>query len=234
MDIPKNTNEAETFAALTKSDPQITSLASSHYSKAASADRVISAKAGLEANGFKVHVVNTRLDAFEILKTLIPEGASINNAHSTTLEEIGFITYIKGQTPWKNVHGLILQEKDQVKQAELRRTLGSTVDYYLTSVASISETGHLAHGDLSGSKVGGVAFGAGNVIVVAGSNKIVKDEHESWKRQQEFALPLESARVRIAYGLPASAITHYEVIRKVTPFNPNRIQVVIVNEALGY
>ncbi|KAF9187145.1 hypothetical protein BGZ51_001527 [Haplosporangium sp. Z 767] len=234
MALPQNTKQAETFAALTKSDAQITSLANSHFSKAASAERVNAAKAGLEANGFKVHVVNTRLDALEILKTLIPPGASINNAHSTTLEEIGFISYIKGETPWKNVHGTILQEKDQVKQAELRRTIGSTVDYYLTSVASISETGHLAHGDLSGSKVGGVAFGAGNVIVVAGSNKIVKDEQEQWKRQQEFALPLESARVRIAYGLPASAITHYEVIRKVTPFNPNRIQVVIVNEALGY
>ncbi|KAF8941270.1 prespore-specific protein [Dissophora ornata] len=234
MTAPENTNLAETFAELTKSDKEITSLTSSHFAKAASAERVNAAKAGLEANGFKVHLVNTRHDAFEAIKNLIPAGTSINNAHSTTLEEIGFITYIKGQTPWKNVHGEILAEKDPAKQAELRRTLGSTVDYYLTSVAAISETGHISHGDLSGSKVGGVAYGSANVIVVAGSNKIVKDEHEAWKRQQEFALPLESARVRIAYGLPASAITHYEVIRKANPFNANRIQIIIVNEALGY
>ncbi|KAG0280507.1 hypothetical protein BGZ95_009827 [Linnemannia exigua] len=224
MAAPQNTNVAETFSALTKSDTQITALASSHYGKAASADRVNAAKAGLEKNGFKVHVVNTRDDAFVALKNLIPAGASINNAHSTTLEEIGFITYIKGETPWKNVHGTILHEKDPAKQAELRRTLGSTVDYYLTSVAAVTETGHLAHGDLSGS----------NVIVVVGSNKIVKDEQEAWKRQQEFALPLESARVRIAYGLPASSITHYEVIRSASPFNANRIQVLLVNESLGY
>jgi len=234
MAVPQNTNVAETFLELTKTDHQITSLSSSHYGKAASADRVNAAKAGLEANGFNVHIVNTRLDAFEIVKRLIPENASINNAHSTTLEEIGFITYIKGQTPWKNVHATILAEKDQAKQAELRRTIGSTVDYYLTSVAAITETGHLAHGDLSGSKVGGVAFGAGNVIVVAGSNKIVKDEKEAWIRQSEFALPLESARVRIAYGLPGSAVTHYEVIRQANPFNKGRITVVIVNESLGY
>jgi hypothetical protein len=92
----------------------------------------------------------------------------------------------------------------------------------------------LAHGDLSGSKVGGVSFGAANVIVVAGSNKIVKDELEAWKRQEEFALPLESARVRIAYGLPASSISNYEYIRQPSPFNANRIQVILVNEALGY
>ena len=127
-----------------------------------------------------------------------------------------------------------MKESDPAKQAEIRRKLGSTVDYYLTSVAAITESGHLAHADLSGSKVGGVAFGAGNVIVVAGSNKIVKDEIEAWKRTETFALPLESARVRIAYGLPASGITHYEVIRKASPFSPNRIQVIIVNESLGY
>ncbi|KAG0045762.1 hypothetical protein BGZ83_009014 [Gryganskiella cystojenkinii] len=234
MSAPQNTNLAETFQGLSKTDAQITPLVGSPYTHAASPDRIQAAKAGLEANGFKVHVVNSRAEAFNTVKSLIPDGASINNAHSTTLEEIGFITYIKGQTPWDNVHGTLLQEKDPAKQAELRRKLGSTVDYYLTSVAAITETGHLAHADLSGSKVGGVAFGAGNVIVVAGSNKIVRDEIEAWKRTETFALPLESARVRIAYGLPASNITHYEVIRKVSPFAPNRIQVVIVNEPLGY
>ncbi|KAG0245728.1 prespore-specific protein [Mortierella sp. GBAus27b] len=234
MSAPANTNLDQTFGALTKNDQQVTSLADSHFSKPASAERINAAKAALEANGFKVHVVTDRNAAFEAVKNLIPAGASINNAHSTTLEEIGFITHIKGQTPWKNVHGQLLEEKDAAKQADLRRTIGSTVDYYLTSVAAVTETGHLAHGDLSGSKVGGVAFGAANVIVIAGSNKIVKDEHEAWKRQEEFALPLESARVRIAYGLPASSITHYEVIRKANPFNANRIQVILVNEALGY
>ncbi|KAG0287701.1 hypothetical protein BGZ97_007025, partial [Linnemannia gamsii] len=198
MAIPQNTNVNETFAELTKTDDKVTSLANSHYSKPASAERINAAKAGLEKNGFKVTVVNTRADAFEALKNLIPAGVSINNAHSTTLEEIGFITYIKGETPWKNIHGSIVHETDAAKQADLRRTLGSTVDYYLTSVAAVTETGHLAHGDLSGSKVGPVSFAAGNVIVVVGSNKIVKDEQEAWKRQSEFALPLESARVRIA------------------------------------
>ncbi|KAK3825211.1 MAG: prespore-specific protein [Benniella sp.] len=234
MSAPKNTNERETFGALTINDEQVKALSSSNYAKAASTERVKAAQTALEANGFKVHVVNTRDDAFVALKNLIPADASINNAHSTTLEEIGFITYIKGETPWKNVHAEIIAEKDPAKQAELRRTAGSTVDYYLTSVAAITEDGHIAHGDLSGSKVGGVAFGAGNVIVIAGSNKIVKDEAEAWKRQEEFALPLESARVRIAYGLPASSITHYEVIRRANPFNANRIQIIIVNEALGY
>ncbi|KAF9387096.1 hypothetical protein CPB97_002972 [Podila verticillata] len=220
MSHPENTNLAETFAGLTKSDPKVAHLVGNHFSKPASAERVNAAKAGLEKNGFKVHIVNSRADAFETIKTMIPA--------------IGFITYIKGETPWENIHGVIIAEKDAGKQAELRRKVSSTVDYYLTSVAAITEDGKLVHGDLSGSKVEGVAFGAGNVIVVAGSNKIVKDQTEAFKRLHEHAWALESARVRIAYGLPASAVTNMSVINQANPFNKDRLHVVIVNDALGY
>ncbi|GJJ68209.1 hypothetical protein EMPS_00555 [Entomortierella parvispora] len=231
---PENTNTNHTFEALVKADAQLAVLADHKYTKTASAERVAAAKAGLEANGFKVHVVNGKGEAFETLKSLIPAGVSVNNAHSTTLEEIGFITYLKGETAWNNVHATILAEKDMGKQAELRRTIGSTVDYYLTSMSAVTEDGKLAHADLSGSKVGGVAFGAANVIVVVGTNKIVKDEDEAWTRTNEFALAAESARARDAYGVPASAIVNYEVIRKANPFNPNRIQVLLINDALGF
>ena len=236
MSHPENTNVKHTFEAIIKSDAQLASagLEGNKYSKAASAERVAAAKAGLEANGFKVHVVNGKGEAFETLKSLIPAGASLNNAHSTSLEEIGFITYLKGETAWNNVHATLLAEKDYAKQSELRRTIGSTVDYYLTSVAAVTENGELVHGDWSGSKVGGVAFGAGNVIVLVGSNKIVKDEAEARVRAFEFTLKVESARVRDVYGAPNSEFANFEVIRKANPFNPNRIQVVIVNEALGY
>jgi hypothetical protein len=137
-------------------------------------------------------------------------------------------------SPWNNVHATILAEKDPAKMAELRRTIGTTVDYYLTSMAAVTEDGKLAHADLSGSKVGGVAFGAANVIVVVGTNKIVKDEDEAWTRTNEFALPAESARARDAYGVPASAIVNFEVLKAPSPFTPNRIQVVLVNDALGF
>ncbi|KAF9932944.1 hypothetical protein FBU30_006930 [Linnemannia zychae] len=231
---PENTHTKHTFAALAKSDAQLAPLADHQYTKAVSADRVEAAKAGLEKSGFKVTVVENKAEAFHAVKGLIPAGASVNNAHSTTLEEIGFVTYLKGETGWNNVHATILAESDPAKQAELRRTIGTTVDYYLTSVAAVTEDGKLAHGDLSGSKVGGVAFGAGNVIVIAGANKIVKDEKEAFTRTTEFALAAESARARDAYGVPASALVHYEVIRAANPFNPGRIHVVLVKEALGF
>ncbi|KAF9972956.1 hypothetical protein BGZ73_003849 [Actinomortierella ambigua] len=232
----ENDHPNHTLAALLKSDEQLakSGLGDSPYAKAASADRIAKAKAGLEAKGFKVTHVTDRAAAFDALKAAIPAGSSVNNAHSTTLEELGFITYLKGKTEWNNVHHKILEEKDPAKQATLRRTIGSTVDYYITSVAAVTENGELAHGDLSGSKVGGVAYGAGNVIIVVGSNKIVKNLDEAKKRAYEFALPAESARVRDVYKLPGSNLTHFEIINTANPFTPNRIQVILADEALGF
>ncbi|KAG0080738.1 hypothetical protein BGZ93_002600 [Podila epicladia] len=177
----------------------------------ASPERIAAAKAGLEKNGFIVHVVKDRGQAFETLTSLIPAGESAINLRSK-----------------------ILSEKDPVKQSLLRRTIGTSPNYYLTSMAAVTEDGKLAHADFSGSKIGGVAFGAANVIVVAGSNKIVKNESEARKRTHEFAYEGESARTRAVFKLPSSSVNHYEVIHKVQAFTPGRIQVILVEEALGF
>ncbi|KAF9353803.1 hypothetical protein BGX26_008416 [Mortierella sp. AD094] len=230
---PESTFTTTTFAALVETDEQLSKLKGGEYSKAVSVERFNAAKAGLEAKGFKVTVAENKDEAFEKLRDLIPAGASVNSAHSTTLEEIGFVDYLKGETPYDNVRGTILAEPDRAKQAELRRTIGTTVDYFLTSVGAVTENGELAHGDASGSKVGGVAFGAKNVIIVVGSNKIVKDEAEAYKRITEWCVPFASAFAREVFKVPGSALVNYQVLRQANPFNPDRIKVLLINEALG-
>jgi len=160
----------------------------------------------------------------------------LNTAHSTTLEEISFVNYlIDGKHPWKNVKGVIMAEKDKKKQAALRRTLGTTVDVFLTSMCAITENGEMSHGDNSGTKVGGVSYGAGKVIVVAGSNKIVKNEEEAWKRVTDFCLPAVSAYGRKVFKQPESFITNYQVIRQANPIEaPDRLELVLVKESLGF
>ncbi|KAG0252230.1 hypothetical protein BG011_007112 [Mortierella polycephala] len=232
---PKSTFDDVTFSSLVKSDPELAKYHDSKYQHPASDEAIEKARQGLEARGFTVYVVNNKDEAFDKIRSLIPAGSSINSAHSTTLEEIGFINYLMDNNhPWNNIRGTILKEKDPAKQYELRRLLGTTADYFLTSMSAITEQGEMAHGDFSGTKVGGVAFGAGNVIVVAGSNKIVKDEAEAWKRTKEFALPGVSAFSRKAFNMTKSYITNYEVLRQANPMAPDRVQVVLVKEALGF
>ncbi|KAF8946505.1 hypothetical protein BGZ47_000376 [Haplosporangium gracile] len=232
VERPTSTFEEVTWKAFLTHEPELNALADSKYRHLASEDTVEKTKKALEARGFKVHVVNNKDEAFQKVVSLIPAGSTINTAHSTTLEEIGITNYlISGTHPWENIRGSIIAEKDPVKQGELRRKLGTTVDYFLTSMTAITETGEIAHGDQTGTKVGGVAYGAGNVVVVAGTNKIVKDEAEALARTKDFCLPFVSAYSRRAFKIKEAFMTNYEVLRAT---QNGRIQVVLVKEVLGF
>ncbi len=85
------------------------------YGQPASVGSIAKTKKAIEANGHEVTVLVNKEEAFEFLKKLVPPNVSINNGHSTTLEEIGFIDYLKTATEWKNIHAEILSENDYVK-----------------------------------------------------------------------------------------------------------------------
>jgi L-lactate utilization protein LutB len=223
--------------SLQNSDPQLKDLPYEQFSKVVSDEDINKAKAGLEAAGHVAVVVSTREEALEYIKKTIPKDASVMNAGSTTLGEIGLNDYLKTQTEWKNLHAEILAEADHAKQAELRR-LSSTADWFLSSVTAVSHQGDITVVDLTGSRVGPFAFSAGHVLIVVGANKIVPTYEDAVKRTEQYCLPLESARVRIAYaamGVKASKINNFLAIRGSNPWGvPGRIQVVIVKEALGF
>ena len=113
-------------------------------------------------------VVETKEEALAKIKELIPAGMSINNGSSRTLEEIGFIEYIKsGAHPWNNLHEAILKEADPARQAELRK-LAVFSDYYLGSTHALAETGEMIFGSASGSQLPHIAFTSQNLIPCPG------------------------------------------------------------------
>lgn len=79
-----------TAASLAVDDAQLAASKSyqearAKFSKAASKDSLAKTQKGLEEKGHKVTVVSDKKGALEALQTLIPGGASINLAGSTTL-----------------------------------------------------------------------------------------------------------------------------------------------------
>ncbi len=61
-------------------------------------DEQISATVDVLADrGFSPVVVDTAEDALQYLLDTIPEGASVMSGHSTTLEEIGFMSYLESE-----------------------------------------------------------------------------------------------------------------------------------------
>jgi len=208
-----------------------------HYTTPASNEAVDRAAKALEAKTHKVTVVHNKKEVLDVISHYIPKGVSVYNAGSTTLGEVGVIELLKTHTDWHNLHKPILEEKDQSKVSDLRRH-AMCADYFLSSASAISETGEIVVCDASGSRTGGFLTAA-NVVVVVGANKIVPTYADAIKRTEEYALPWESARARIAYkayGVQGSAINNLLSIKGPNPFGKKeRFHIIIVKgESLGY
>ena len=206
------------------------SVDSKRFGQPASEDDVKRTVRALEMNNLRVIVVDDANAALEALKKAIPSGATIMDGTSTTLVEIGFVDYLKNpDIPWENQHAAILAENDPSKQADLRRKAG-LADYFVSSAQAITQNGEIVGCDASGSRVGAWLFTAKNVVIVAGTNKIVPDLSAALARVHEYAFPLENVRAKIVYGM-GSNVSKIAVLGK--EFGP-RTTVILVKEALGY
>ena len=110
------------------------------------------------------------------------------------------------------------------------RKLGVGPDWYVNSVHALTVDGTMVLASNTGSQLAPVAFGAGEVIFVIGSQKIVPDLDAAMRRLEEHSLPLEHARMRGIYDVD-SEIKKVLVIYK--EFRPSRFRVVIVREPVG-
>lgn len=184
-----------------------------------------------QKRGIKTIIAENKNEALEKLKELIPAGAEVMNGSSTTLNEIGFTDYLKrGEHGWKNLHEQTIAEQDKSKQADLRRK-AVTAEYFLSSVNAIAMTGELVATDASGSRVGAFAFGAKNLVIVCGANKIVPTLQDAFRRIQEYAFPLEDSRAKAVYGfgsrLGKTVVMQNEMFQ-------GRTTLILVKESLGY
>ncbi len=186
----------------------------------------------LKARNICAVVVNTKEEALEEIKKLIPHGASVMNGSSATLGEIGFVEYLKeGKHGWDNVHANILNEKDPTKKARLRKE-SVLADYFLGSVHAITEAGQLLIASASGSQLPSYAFSSDNVIWVASANKIVVDREDGFKRIEDYVFPLENKHMQ-SVGYPGSTIGRVLVFER--EIMPNRhLTMILVKEKLGF
>ena len=196
-------------------------------------DEVIAKVAeNLNARNITPIIVDTKEQALEEIKKLIPQGGSVMNGSSQTLQEVGFIDYLKaGKHGWNNVHDEFLKETDPAKQARLRKE-SVLADYFLGSVHAITEAGQLVVASASGSQMPSYAFTSNNVIWVAGAQKIVPTLDASFSRIKEYVIPLEDTRVK-GVGYPGTTWARTLIIeREIMPHR--HLTVILVKEKLGF
>jgi len=192
--------------------------------------RVRRTAAALEANGISVLRAANAAEAKRIVLGLIPDGSQVHNGASQSLEFAGIIDELEKSGRYEPLRPQIWS-MDRKTQADEIRRLSAAPDVMLGSVHAVSETGSLVAASMSGSQLGPYAIGAGRVILVVGTQKIVPDLEEGLRRIDEYAFPLEDARAQEAYGIHSAVNKVLIINREITP---GRITVVLVDEVLGF
>jgi hypothetical protein len=184
----------------------------------------------LEANGFTVIVADSAEEAKQKALELVPEGAEVFTATSTTLEKTGIAQEINESGRYDSVRKKIASLNRQTQLREMRR-LGGTPEFVLGSVHAVTQHGHVLVASFGGSQIPAYVYGATKVIWVVGTQKIVKDLEDGLRRIEEYSLPLESERLRKAMGR-SSEVGKILIVRK--EVMPGRITIVLVKDNLGF
>ena len=155
------------------------------------------------------------------------------NGASQTLEQIGYIEYLKSGTHgWNNLHAAIVAETDTAKQGKLRKE-ATLSDYYVGSVHALTETGEMLIASNTGSQLPNIAFSSQNLILVVGANKIVPDMNAGFARIKDHVVPLEDERMKGVYGY-GTQWSKTLVLHQENPALGRTVRVIIVKESLGF
>jgi len=199
------------------------------FSVLASDDQIARTAKALEANHMRTLIVDSGEAARRCVGALLPAGARVYQSASRTLEQTGLATDIDQAMTFQPVRPLVRALDRATQQPEIRR-LCTSPDVLVGSVHAITEQGQVLIASAAGNQLGAAAFGASQVIWVAGAQKIVRTLEDGLRRLREYCQPLEDVRTRAVYGQPSA-------LNKILIVNgelPGRITIVLVRQSLGF
>jgi hypothetical protein len=117
----------------------------------------------------------------------------------------------------------------QTQMAEMKAIAGGA-DYALGSVHAITSDGAVVIASASGSQLAAYAWGAPNVIFVAGAQKLVPNLEAAHDRVVNHSLKLEDVRAQAAYGQGSYIGKVLEIRQEM----PGRIHLVLIRQNVGF
>ncbi|HEV2141688.1 MAG TPA: LUD domain-containing protein [Candidatus Dormibacteraeota bacterium] len=183
----------------------------------------------LRARNFEVVIVQDGVAArSEVLKR-IPEGVTVHSGKSKTLEDAGIFGELMEGEQYDFIRKRTLKLDRMTQRDEMRR-LGAAPDVMLGSAHAVTEAGQIVITSASGSQIGPIASGAGHLILVIGSQKIVPDLDAAFQRIRDYVFPYEDARLREQLGV-GTRIARTLILEQ--DFMPGRTTVILVREPIG-
>ena len=137
------------------------------------ADRIAHVAAALRSHNIEAIVVETGAEAKDVVLGLIPDGAEVHSGKSKTLEDIGLYAELVESGRYDALRPR-LSAMDRATQGDEMRKLVAAPAFMLGSVAAIAADGTLVAASATGSQLGAYVSGAGRLILVVGSQKLLR------------------------------------------------------------
>lgn len=183
----------------------------------------------LRERNFEVVIVPNAAEAkAEVFKRL-PDGATVHSGKSKTLEDAGIFEALMASDRWDFLRRRT-GKMDRATQGDEIRRINSSPDVMLGSAHAVTESGQIVITSASGSQIGPIASGAGKLILVIGSQKVVPDLDSAFRRIEEHVFPYEDARLREAMNI-GTKITRTLILDR--DFRPGRTTIILVREPIG-
>jgi LUD domain len=183
----------------------------------------------LEEHGFSVEVVDDLDAARQAVLARIPHGSSVMTNTSVTLAETGIADAVNDSGHYDSARAK-MAELDYATQLQEMKAVGGQPDYALGSVHAVTRDGTLVIASASGSQLASYAWGAGNVIFVVGTQKLVPTLEAARERIYQHSLVLEDGRAIAAYGQHSSVGKILEIHQEL----PGRIHIVLIRQVVGF
>jgi hypothetical protein len=183
----------------------------------------------LEAHGIHTLIAEDGQEAKRLFFELVPDGAEVFLGSSITLEKLGIKDEVDNSGRYIALRPKMFAMDRKTQGREIRK-ISAAPDVMLGSVQAVTRGGALLAASYSGSQLGPYAMGAGRVILVVGSQKIVPDLDTAIRRIRETVMPYEDERLRAQMGrgthLAKLLVTFMEPM-------PGRTTVILVREPVG-
>jgi hypothetical protein len=156
--------------------------------------------ATLQRRNIEAIVAETGAEARDVVLGLIPEGSEVHSGKSKTLADIGLQAELVGSGRYDAIRPRLSAMDRQTHAREMRK-LAAAPDIMLGSVAAVTADGVLVAASATGSQLGAYVAGAGRLILVVGSQKIVGDLAAARRRIEDVVFPYEDAQVLERLGV---------------------------------
>lgn len=183
----------------------------------------------LRDRNFEVVVVDSADEARTALLARLPEGAEVHSGKSKTLEDIGVFQALMESDRYRFIRKQTMKMDRQTRAAEIRK-LTAAPDVMLGSVNAVTEAGQLVAASASGSQLGPYASGAGRLMLVVGSQKLVPDLDAALARIRVHVQPYEDQRLREQLGI-GTQLARVLILER--DFRPGRTTIILVREPVG-